>query len=107
MKSKPVAVPITHNVKLQRFELSAGDAPLAFLSYQREDGRVILDHTFVSDELRGRGLAANLVRAALNEAQKNHWRIVPRCTFVAKFIERHPEFADLVEQPNLKPSPTN
>lgn len=99
MKPEPVPVAVTHNAKLQRFEVQTSGAPPAFLSYQREDGRVILDHTFVPDELRGRGLAANLVRAALNEARKNGWRIVPRCTYVAKFIERHPEFSDLVEEP--------
>ncbi|HAO80044.1 MAG TPA: phosphoenolpyruvate--protein phosphotransferase, partial [Verrucomicrobia subdivision 3 bacterium] len=59
----PLAV--THNAKLQRFEAQAGDAPLAFLSYTQEGERVILDHMFVPDELRGRGMAATLARAAL------------------------------------------
>ncbi|HEY5913302.1 MAG TPA: N-acetyltransferase, partial [Verrucomicrobiae bacterium] len=43
----------------------AGDSPPAFLSYTREGGRVVLDHTFVPEELRGRGTAAALARAAL------------------------------------------
>ena len=50
--------PITHNVTRQRFESLAGVPPLASLSYVIEGERVILDHTFVPDELRGRGIAA-------------------------------------------------
>jgi phosphotransferase system enzyme I (PtsI) len=92
----PLAV--THNARLQQFEAQIGDAPLAFLSYIHEGKRVILDHTFVPDELRGRGMAANLVRTALNEARKSRWQIVPCCAYVAKFIEQNPEFADLVER---------
>ena len=87
-----------HNVKLQRFESQAGDAPLAFLSYTHEAEHVILDHTFVPEELRGQGMAATLVRAALDEARQRRWKIVPRCSYVAGFIERNPEFADLVER---------
>jgi predicted GNAT family acetyltransferase len=88
-----------HNVKLQRFESQAGDAPLAFVSYTHEGEHVILDHTFVPDELRGHGMAATLVRTALDEARKRHWKIVPRCPYVATFIKRNPDFADLVARP--------
>ncbi|WP_299069124.1 GNAT family N-acetyltransferase, partial [Accumulibacter sp.] len=88
--------PITHNVTRQRFESLAGVPPLASLSYVIEGERVILDHTFVPDELRGRGIAAALARKALDEARQRRWKIVPRCSYVASFIQRHPEFADLV-----------
>lgn len=90
--------PIIHNVKLQRFETRVNDAALAFLSYVPEGGRVILDHTFVPDGLRGRGIAAALTRAALNEARQRHWKIIPRCSYVAAFIARNPAYADLIQQ---------
>jgi len=92
-------LPVTHNVKLQRFELQSGVVPLAFLSYTHEGERVVLDHTFVPDDLRGQGIAAALVRAALNEARQRHWRIDPRCPYVATFIKRNSDFADLVARP--------
>lgn len=88
--------PVTHNVGLLRFEVRAGDAPPAFLSYVHEGESVVLEHTFVPEEMRGRGMAAVLVRAALDEARQRHWKIVPRCAYVAKFTERHQEFADLI-----------
>ena len=86
---------ITHKVDLGRFELNLGGS-IAFTHYSHELDRVIFDHTFVPDVLRGKGVAATLVRAALEEARLRKWKVVPRCTFVAGFIEHTPEFADLV-----------
>ena len=91
------ALLVTHNVNLQRFEAQA-DGVLAFLGYTHEGDRVILNHTYVPDGLRGRGVATTLVRAALDESRKRRWRIVPRCSFVAGIIERNPEFANLVDR---------
>jgi predicted GNAT family acetyltransferase len=89
---------VRHNVARQRFEAQAGESAPAFLSYRGEGERVILKHTFVPDALRGQGIAADLVRVALEEARQRHWKIVPRCSYVAGFIERHPEFCDLVDR---------
>jgi predicted GNAT family acetyltransferase len=98
MIPKSDSLPVTHNVGLRRFEMQAGDAPPAFLSYVHDGARVVLDHTFVPEEMRGRGVAAALVRVALNEARQRQWKVVPRCSYVARFIDRHHEFADLVDQ---------
>jgi phosphoenolpyruvate-protein phosphotransferase (PTS system enzyme I) len=94
---------VTHNVPLQRFELATHNAPVAFLSYTVEGERIVFDRTYVPDELRGRGLAAHLVRVALNEARQQHWIIVPRCSYVAAFINRNPEFADLLGGEKARP----
>ena len=91
-------LPVVHNVSLRRFEAQTGDVPLSFLSYTFEGDRVVFDHTFVPDELRGRGIAAKLARAALEEARQRRWKVVPRCSYVAAFIKRNPEFADLVDR---------
>lgn len=96
MISRPTSSPVTHNVGLQQFETQAGDGSLAFLTYSFEGRNVAFDHTFVPEELRGRGIAASLVRAALQEARLQGWRVLPRCSYVAGFMERHPEFADLM-----------
>lgn len=72
------------------------DGAVAFLSYQRAGEVVVIDHTFVPETLRGRGIAAILTRSALGTARQEGWRIAPLCSYVATFIERHPEYADLV-----------
>lgn len=87
---------MTHNENRRRFEAHIADAPVAYLSYTREGDRAVLEHTFVPNELRGRGIAAKLARAALEEARQRRWKVVPRCSYVAAFIKRNPEFAGLL-----------
>lgn len=104
--SAPTAAPslsVTHNIALQRFELAVRDAPPAFLSYTHEGDLVVFDHTYVPNQLRGRGMAATLVRAALEEARQRRWTIAPRCSYVAAFIKRNPGFADLLDRGKAKP----
>jgi hypothetical protein len=98
MNSSIAPLSVKHDASDQRFESKSDDGSPAFLCYTHEGDRVIFHHTFVPAALRGKGVAAALARAALDEARLRHWRIVPRCPFVAGFIERNPEFADLMVQ---------
>jgi phosphotransferase system enzyme I (PtsI) len=91
-----VRSPVAHNVSLQRFEFCEQGVPPAFLSYTRKGNRVFLEHTFVPKELRGKGLAGQLARAALDEARRQGWRVIPHCSYVDSFIKRNPGFADLL-----------
>jgi len=87
----------THDRARRRFEIPLGnDTAPAFLSYAVEGDIVTFQHTFVPEKLRGRGLAAVLVRVALTEARRARWKIIPACSYVAAFIRRHPEHADLI-----------
>lgn len=64
--------------------------------YEDVGGRRVFTHTFVPVELRGRGIAEQLVRAALADARAAGLKVVPACSYVARFIERHREFQDLL-----------
>ena len=44
----------------------------------------------------GRGVGGELVRSALDYARSKDLKVVPACEYVAAYIERHPEYADLV-----------
>ena len=57
--------------------------------------RVIADHTYVPDALRGQGLAEELLDALLSDARAQGFTIVPLCPFVASQARRHPEWAAL------------
>lgn len=85
--------PVAHDEAGSRFVLMI-DGQLAHADYVLEGDRMICTHTFVPRELRGRGLAEQLVRAALTEARARGWRVVPACSYVATFVQRHPEFGD-------------
>jgi predicted GNAT family acetyltransferase len=86
---------IRDNPTASQFEMSVGDA-VAFMRYQREDGRVVLVHTEVPAALSGQGVGSKLVRAVLDRLRGDGMKVVPRCEFVAAYLERHPEYRDLL-----------
>lgn len=88
-------IQVQHHPQHQRFETNVNGSS-AYLSYTFQGNLVHFDHTFVPHEHRGKGVAAALVRTGLEEARRLSWKIVPSCSYVAAFIQRHPEFNDLV-----------
>jgi predicted GNAT family acetyltransferase len=86
---------IRDNRERSRFEAGSG-AALAVASYRRQGKRVTFTHTEVPPELRGQGVGEALAQAALEAARAEGLEVVPLCPFIAAYIRRHPEFADLV-----------
>jgi len=80
-----------------RFEGRVGDQGCE-LEYRLEAGRVVFTHTGVPPALRGRGLAAKLVEAGLRWAQQQGLSVLPACSYVARHIERHPEWQPLLSK---------
>jgi uncharacterized protein len=80
---------VIDNTAEQRFELPV-DGHTAFLKYQRANGALTLIHTEVPEELRGRHLGEQLVRAALAAGQTEGLRIVAVCPFVRAYLRKHP-----------------
>ena len=74
------------------------DGHVAFVSYTKHGDTIIFTHTEVPKELQGRGLANVLAHAVLERARAEQWRVVARCPFISKYIERHPEYRPLVRQ---------
>src|SRR3954447_11105282 len=81
---------VVDNPAAGRFELNV-DGHLAELVYRLNGKRLVLIHTGVPDELEGRGLGGQLVRAALEKAKAEGLTVVPRCPFAADWLRRHPE----------------
>lgn len=83
------------NELMQRFELAI-DGKVALLAYeQRGENLLVFTHTFVPEELRGRNLAALLTKAALDDARRQGKKVVPQCSYVATYLDRHRDYADL------------
>ncbi|MEY2881870.1 MAG: hypothetical protein RLZZ15_4250 [Verrucomicrobiota bacterium] len=95
MNSSSTAPAVQHNRAAARFEIAI-DGHLAVADYAMDPVQMTFTHTFVPPALRGRGLAEKLVRAGLAEARAQGRVVVPACSYVATFIERNPEFRDLL-----------
>lgn len=79
-----------------RYVLSVDGAPVGMCVYRDENGVRVITHTEVRDEFEGEGLGTQLVRFALDDARASGMRVNPLCPMVAAYIDRHPEYADLV-----------
>ncbi len=86
---------IRNNATASRFELDAEGAT-AVAYYRLADGVMTFHHTETPPHLQGRGIASKLVRGALDSARAQKFKVVPRCSFVAAYMARHPEFNDLL-----------
>ena len=87
---------ISHDAASHRFTTQA-DGHEAELVYRLRDQSMVIEHTGVPQAIGGRGIAGDLVRTALDYARGEGLRVVPACSYSAEFVNRHPEYADLVD----------
>ncbi|BCJ57350.1 GNAT family N-acetyltransferase [Micromonospora endophytica] len=80
----------------RRFEILVDDALAGFTQYVPRDDVLIFTHTEVDPGFQNRGVGSALMRGTLDKVRAQGQRVVPRCPFMAAFIDRHPEYADLV-----------
>ena len=78
-----------------RYELLRDGEVIGVADYRIEGDEVVFPHTEVRPDLRGRGYGQVLVRGAMEDVRETGRTVVPRCWYVAEFLELHPEFSDL------------
>ncbi|MFV0157641.1 N-acetyltransferase [Empedobacter falsenii] len=66
------------------------------LTFMLKEEQMIVNHTGVNPELRGKGLAEKLVLEAVQYARKNQLKIIPFCSYVSVYIGKHPEVQDVI-----------
>lgn len=86
---------VQHEKNFHRFAVHLGEAT-AVLAYKEEGDTIYLVHTEVPAEMEGKGIGGQLAKAALNYARQSSLKVVARCPFVASYLQRHPEYQDLV-----------
>jgi predicted GNAT family acetyltransferase len=79
-----------------RYELRLAERVIGLAAYRRRDGRIAFTHTEVDEALAGRGFGSRLAAAALDDAARQGLDVVPLCPFIARYIERHTEYAGLL-----------
>ena len=91
-KDKPTVI---HNPSASRFEAHV-DGQLCVADYRLAGALMTMPHTYVPPALEGRGIAAALVAEALAHARREGWRVRPTCSYVSRYMHRHPDTLDLI-----------
>ncbi|ATO13860.1 GNAT family N-acetyltransferase [Micromonospora sp. WMMA2032] len=87
---------VEENAAKHRFEILVDDALAGFTAYLPRGEVLVFTHTEVDDRYQGQGVGAALIKDTLDQVRARGGRVVPRCPFMAAFIERHSDYADLV-----------
>jgi uncharacterized protein len=91
-------IAVRENPEKQRFEVFVDDELAGFADYSKTDDEMVFPHVEVDPRFRGNGVAAQLVRFALDNVREDGTRrVVPMCPYVQTFLRRYPEYQDLVD----------
>jgi predicted GNAT family acetyltransferase len=91
-------VTVKNNAQSRSYDaLVDGEVAGLIVYEQAGDRRVIFTHTFVEPRFRGRGVGNALVRGALDDVRAKGLTLTNFCDFVARYIDTHPEYADLLD----------
>lgn len=91
---------VVDNPQAQRFELYLGEEKAGVLEYDLDGDRLELLHTEVPPRFEGQGLGGTLARHALDDARRHGRHVLPHCEFVRDWIAKHPDYLDLVPEPD-------
>ena len=89
-------IALRQNQGRQRYELEVGGALAAFADYRPGRDHLELVHTEVLPGHEGQGLGSKLARLVLDDTRRQGLKVVPTCSFIARFIQGHAEYQDLV-----------
>ena len=79
-----------------QYEITVDGVVGGVAAYRTRPDRIVFTHTEVNDAFAGRGLGGTLARGALDDVRSRGLKVTPLCPFIAAYIRRHPEYADIV-----------
>ncbi|MGV8942588.1 GNAT family N-acetyltransferase [Thermomonas sp.] len=85
---------IQHDPNAHRFN-TVVDGVTGHVEYELTGDFMTITHTIVPSEIGGRGIAGALVKAALDHARDQRWKVVPQCSYADTWMRRHPDYEDL------------
>jgi predicted GNAT family acetyltransferase len=87
---------VVNNTAKHRYELAV-DGHIAATYYSIADDVITFVHTEVPPELGGKGIASQLIKGALDQVRAEGLKVIAQCPFVKAYIEKHPDYADLLK----------
>lgn len=94
-----MAVRVADEPEASRFTARADGRLVGFAAYALSGGTLTFTQTEVEPESQGQGIAGELARAGLDSARDRGLRVRPLCSYIAAYVEKHPDYADLVADP--------
>jgi hypothetical protein len=80
-----------------RFYIGEKTNKMAEMTYSKAgDKMIIIDHTEVSEELRGTGTGKKLVLKAVEMAREKHIKILPLCPFAKSVFDKDDSLSDVL-----------
>ncbi len=80
----------------ERYVIAVDGEPAGFAQYRDRGRAIAFVHTEIDDRHEGQGLGGRLVSAALDDVRSRGLAVLPFCPFVRSYIQRHPQYLDLV-----------
>lgn len=96
---------VVDNREAGRYEIHVGGAVAGFAEYRARPGVIVFVHTEIDPAYGGHGLGTTLAAAALDDVRRRGQRVAALCPFIAAYVNRHPEYADLAVLPDASGSP--
>lgn len=107
MAEEKTAVSVRDNPERHRYEAIKGHgesdrgpdgepAVVGFLDYSVQGRLIVLNHTEVDPASKGQGIGSVLVRGAFDDIRRKGLRAVPVCPFVRAWVDRNPDYSDVV-----------
>jgi hypothetical protein len=87
---------IVNNRAHHRYELEV-DGHIAATYYELAGGVITFVHTEVPPELGGKGIGSKLIKGALDQVRADGLKVIAECPFVKSYIDKHPDYADLLK----------
>lgn len=82
----------------ERYEIRVGGELAGFADYVLTPGMITFTHTEIDKSFEGKGIGSALTRESLDDVRERGLTVLPVCPFVKGWIERHPEYLDLVHR---------
>ena len=91
-------VEVADNPDEERYEIRVGGELAGFTQYRPRPAGLALVHTEIDDRFEGQGMGSKLVSRTLDDVRRRGLAVLPICPFVRSYVERHPEYLDLVPE---------
>jgi predicted GNAT family acetyltransferase len=89
-------ITVSDNPERSRYEAFIDGKLAGFAAYRATPDRIVFTHTEIEPAFEGKGVGSVLAQQALDDVRTKGRPITPRCPFIADFIDKHPEYQDLV-----------